>query len=103
MNNQTTNPSDCGCNKSISSKAESVLRLNYSPVSPTNQKKIEEFKTKLAQLYTQVESLEWELSDLESSPRQEDMERYICQHESQHEAKRHLQLASYYIIHALTA
>ena len=101
MNNQTTNLEDCGCHKSISSKAEQVFRIKYSPVPTEKAAKIEEFKTKLAQLYTQVDealpSPPEDLQDIQA------LDSFFIGTESFYEARRHLQLASYYITHALTA
>lgn len=92
---------DCGCSKAISSKAEQIFRIDYSPVATENVSKIRDFKTKLAQLYTQVDdAMPYPPEDRTDIAA---FDAYFVASESLYEARRHLQLASYYITHALTA
>ena len=95
------NHTDCNCSNKLSSKANQVFRLEYSPVSEEKQAQISASKETLAKLYTSLEDfIPYPPEDMTDT---QAMDAYFVASESIYEARRHLQLASYYITHALTA
>jgi hypothetical protein len=89
----------CNCHNEISSKATDIFRLTFIDVSPENTQKLLFYKKELAKLYTSLDGI----TPTPSVDHEGTLSEWITATESIYEAKRHLQLASYYITHALTS
>lgn len=88
----------CNCKDKISPQAEQAFRLEYSPIDPKTQDLIKEFKTSLAKIHTSINELE-----LPYPTTNESLIASTQFMEGIYNASTHLQLASYYITHALTS
>jgi len=95
----TNSDPNCDCHKEVSLEADLAIRTSQYELSPETLAKVASFKEKIAKLYSE---LNFHL--LGSDPMSyRDLLIQSIQGESLFEAKKHLQLASYYITHAITS
>ena len=86
--------SNCNCHHEISEEAKLVIRTEQYQLTPEILEKVAHFKETIAKLFTQVNEI--------PAPNTS-MVAFMAASEAIVNAKHHLQLASYFITHALTS
>ena len=97
----TNSDPNCDCHKEISLEADLAIRTSQYELSPETLAKVASFKEKIAKLYSELDLKYFPLKTGAQS--YQDLIVEAFRSESLYEAKKHLQLASYYITHAITS